>query len=463
VHARGRAGEAEGDARQRRTPWTARPDTPGGAFRDWERAMSRAATLPDDVARTIADPRSYAEWDGLHRTLATVRRECPFARAELDEYPPFWVASTVDDIRDVAGRNEEFLSGLGGLMTKEALAFQIESGAGQQFRSIVGMNEPDHKKYRALTQAWFQLKSLRRFEEQIRAIARRYVDRLAAAGGECDFVGKVAVHYPLLAVMAILGVPEDDEPFILRLTREFFGNADDELNRGGMARTPVEAVAAQREVVDDANRYFRKLSADRRGEPTDDLASVIANGEVDGAPISDLDAMGYYITVSFAGHDTTSSSIAGAVWALAERPEQLTQLQRDPTLVPSLVEEAVRWTTPIHQFVRIAAHDASVAGQAVRKGDLVVLCFPSGNRDEHAFDDPFTFRADRQPNKHVGFGFGAHMCLGVHLARMEMTIFFEELLPRLASLELAGTPRRTVTNFVGGPKSLPIRFEVRHG
>jgi cytochrome P450 len=125
------------------------------------------------------------------------------------------------------------------------------------------------------------------------------------------------------------------------------------------------------------------------------------------------------------------------------------------------VEEAVRWTTPIHQFVRRAACDAEVAGQRVAKGERVALCFPSGNRDEDVFPDPFAFRADRQPNRHIGFGFGAHACLGVHLARIEMGIFFEELLPRIASLELAGEPKRTVTNFVGGPRTLPVRLELR--
>jgi hypothetical protein len=423
--------------------------------------VSAEAVLPDDVAREIASPASYAEWDGLHRTLARVRRELPFARAELAEYRPFWVAAKLADIREVASRNTEFLSGMGGLLTNDQLAFEAKKGAGQLFRSIVAMNEPDHRAYRALTQSWFQLGNLRRFEPRIRALAKRHVDRLAEAGGECDFVREVAVHYPLLVVMAILGVPEEDEPFVLRLTREYFGNADGDLSRGGVARTPVEAVASIREVVEEAVGFFGRLSADRRRAPTEDLITVIANSRVDGAPISDVDAMGYYITVAFAGHDTTSSSVAGGVWALAESPAQLAQLRANLALVPALVEESVRWTTPIHQFVRQAACDAEVAGQRVRKGDLVVLCFPSGNRDEDVFEAPFEFRADRTPNRHIGFGFGAHMCLGIHLARMEMAIFFEELLPRLESLELAGTPRRTVTNFVGGPKSLPIRFRVR--
>ena len=170
--------------------------------------------------------------------------------------------------------------------------------------------------------------------------------------------------------------------------------------------------------------------------------------------------MGYYITAAFAGHDTTSSSTAGGVWAMCEAPEVFTAVKADPGLIPALVEESIRWTTPVHQFVRRAGQDAEVRGQRVRQNDWVVLCFPSGNRDEEAFEDPFTFRVDRAANRHVAFGYGAHMCLGMHLARMEMRIFFEELLPRLKSLELAGTPTRTVTNFVGGPKSVPIRYRM---
>lgn len=328
------------------------------------------------------------------------------------------------------------------------------------FRSIVAMNEPDHMKYRMLTQAWFQPKNLKPLEENIRAIARRHVERLAAAGGECDFVKEVAVHYPLLVVMSILGVPEEGEPMMLRLTQQYFGNNDEDLNLKHEKPTPEQAATMLREVIGEANAYFKKISDDRRRNPTGDLVSVVANSVIDGKPISDLDAMGYYITAAFAGHDTTSSSTAGGVWALCEHPDQFAKAKADPSLIPALVEKSIRWTTPIHQFVRMAAADHEVRSQTVRKGDWVVLCFPSGNRDEEVFDEPFRFRIDRTSNKHISFGYGAHMCLGMHLARMEMRIFFEELLPRLDALELAGIPRRTVTNFVGGPKSVPIRYRM---
>jgi cytochrome P450 len=423
--------------------------------------MSNAAILPDDIARAIADPKSYAEWDTLHRMLVDVRRDLPFARAELNDYNPFWVATKYDDIQAVARQNTRFLSGMGGLQSKSALQSQIEVGTGRQFRSVVAMNEPDHMKYRALTQAWFMPKNLRQIEERLRKLARTYVDKMAATGGECDFVSEIAVHYPLMVIMSILGVPDEDEPMMLRLTQEYFGSNDAELNRGKAAMTPLEAAQAVTNVVAEFNDYFRKVSDDRRRNPTDDLASVIANSKIDGQPIADIDAMGYYITVAFAGHDTTSSSVAGAIWALCEFPERLAEVRSDLSLIPNLVEEAVRWTSPIHQFVRWAASDCEVRGQKVRQGDWVVLLFPSGNRDEDIFDKPFEFRLDRTPSRQIGFGYGAHVCLGQHLARMEMSIFFEELLPRIESIELSGEPRRTVTNFVGGPKSLPVKFRMR--
>jgi cytochrome P450 len=414
-----------------------------------------AACLPDHLARAVADPKSYADMDALHETFAEIRRDHPFARAELPDYAPFWVASKFDDIQSVARRNDEFLSGLGALTPKSMLSLAADQG----FRSVVAMNAPDHAKYRLLTQGWLAPKNIRKLEDDMRRLARGYVDRMAAAGGEIDFVGQIAVHYPLLVVMAILGVPPEDEPMMLRLTQEYFGNADAELARAS-ARTPEEIQAGLHDTVAEVSGYFRAITEARRREPAEDLASVIANSRIDGELMPEADSLGYYITIAFAGHDTTSSSVAGGMWALAERPEQLAKAKANPALVPSLVEESVRWTTPVYQFTRMASRDAEVRGQTVPAGEQVALCFPSGNRDEEIYPDPFAFRVDRDPIRHVAFGYGPHQCLGMHLARMEMAIFWEELLPRLKSVELAGQPKRTITNFVGGPKSLPIRFEM---
>ena len=170
--------------------------------------------------------------------------------------------------------------------------------------------------------------------------------------------------------------------------------------------------------------------------------------------------MSYYVIVATAGHDTTSSSTAGAVWGMCQYPETFAQVKADPSLIPALVDEAVRWTTPVKHFMRSATEDTEIAGQKIAKGDWLMLCYPSGNRDEAVFDAPEEFRLDRGPNKHLAFGYGAHLCLGQHLAKMEMRILFEELIPRLQSLELAGEPAMSYGNFVGGPKRLPIRFTM---
>lgn len=423
-----------------------------------------ASVLPGEIARTVVDPFSYADWDELHKTLAVIRSDFPFALGELEGYDRFWVASKHDDIQAVARQNNLFLSGMTGvqgMQTKAEQDFAAKAGMPKLFRSVVSMNEPDHMKYRLLTQGWFQPKNLQPLQDRIRGIARTFVDKLLATGGECDFAMQISSYFPLRVLMSILGIPEKDEPLMLRLTQEFFGSKDRELNRSKSTLSPIETALVVNKVIEDFKNYFRGVSEQRRLNPTGDLATVIANAEIDGRPINDLEAMGYYITVATAGHDTTSSSLAGAIWALCDNPHQFQRVKDDPSLIPSLVEEAFRWTTPIYQFVRTAAQDCAVRGQQVEKGDRVILLFPSGNRDEEVFERPFEFRLDRKPNRHIAFGYGAHMCLGMHLARMELSIFFQELLPRIRSLELAGEPKRTVGSFIGGPKTVPIRFRAQ--
>jgi cytochrome P450 len=283
---------------------------------------------------------------------------------------------------------------------------------------------------------------------------------METAGGECDFVNEVALHYPLRVIMEILGVPREDEPRMLRLTQELFGATDPDLRRKTEDETPQARALAMQAVLADFFNYFNKLTEDRRAAPLDDVASVIANAQVDDAQISAFDAVSYYVIIATAGHDTTSSSTAGALWALAERPAELRKVKDDPSLIPGLVDESIRWTTPVRHFMRSAAEDVTVAGRRFAKDDWFMLCYPSGNRDETVFDDPLEFRVDRNPNRHLAFGYGAHVCLGQHLAKMEMRILWEELLPRLERVELAGPAQLSEANFVNGPKRLPIRYRL---
>ena len=426
--------------------------------------------IPDDHARNLVDPVAYA--DGrVFQTYDWLRANQPLGRAEVAGVDPFWVVTRHADILEISRQNDLFLNGDKSptLVSQEADARirEMMGGSPHLLRTLIHMDAPDHPKYRALTQAWFMPQNLRSLETRIREIARASVDKMAATGGRCDFVREVALHFPLHVVMEILGVPEADEPRMLTLTQELFGAADPELGRAASSDSdsiPADTTGEGRRmdlgVITDFFNYFNALSADRRASPRKDLASVIANAQVDGRPISELEAMSYYIIVATAGHDTTSSSTAGAFWALAERPDELAKLKADPSLIPGLVDESIRWTTPVKTFMRTVAADTEIGGRAMSKGDWLMLCYASGNRDAAVFDDPHEFRVDRSPNKHLAFGYGAHLCLGQHLAKMEMRILWEELLPRLASVEMAGAPAMSESFFVNGPKRLPIRFRM---
>jgi len=250
---------------------------------------------------------------------------------------------------------------------------------------------------------------------------------------------------------------------MLKLTQEMFGVNDPDLNEKG---TGAYAIQDEEQELDMSTlwkmmEYFNKLTAERRANPTDDLSSIIANATIDGEPLDPLGSMGYYIITATAGHDTTSSSTGGGMWALAEHPEEFAKLKADPALLGLFIDEAIRWTTPVKHFMRQAQADAEIGGHSIAKDDWLMLCYASASRDEAVFDDPDVFRADRKPNRHIAFGYGAHLCLGQYLARMEMRILFEELLPRLDWVELDGDPAMSKATFVNGPKRLPIRFGMR--
>jgi cytochrome P450 len=336
------------------------------------------------------------------------------------------------------------------------------------FRTLVDIDDPIHMKLRALTQGWFMPPSLKKLESRIAAIAKTHVDRMAELGAECDFVKEVAVWYPLRVIMEILGVPPSDEPFMLKLTQEIFGAGDPDVVAASqrVAKDGDGSFYGDKKSVDLAQtaqelfKYFGAITEDRRKNPRDDLSTIIANGKVDGAPIDPFQAMSYYVIVATAGHDTTSSTAAGGFRQLIEHPEQMKKLKSDPGLLPNAVEEMVRWVTPVKHFMRTATEDYPLRGQTLKAGDGLCLFYWSGNRDEEVFEDAFTFKVDRQVTKQVAFGHGVHMCLGMHLARMEIRALFAELLPRLDEVELTGAPRNTRSAFVSGLKTLPIRYRM---
>lgn len=432
--------------------------------------MNSAPNITPDIAPEIAeiivDPKAYAAEAPVQEAFTTLRRERPLGVAQPAGFDPFWAVTKFDDIQEVERQNDLFHNGdrAATLTSIEAdkMVREAMGGSPHLVRSLVQMDNPDHFNYRRLTQSWFLPQNLRQLEARIREIARGFINHMAELGAECDFARDVAFLYPLHVIMEILGVPEADEPRMLKLTQELFGAADPELNRTGadVMTSEKEGFEALFATVAEFMEYFNAMTEDRRAAPRDDLASVIANGQIEGQPLDHLAAMSYYIIAATAGHDTTSSTTAGGLWALCENQDQFAKLKADPGLINSYLEETIRWVTPVKHFMRTATADAELRGRKISKGDWLMLCYPSGNRDEDKFDQPFKFDIERSPNKHVAFGYGAHVCLGQHLARMEMRILWEELLPRLHSVELNGTPKRMEAAFVCGPKSVPIRYKM---
>jgi cytochrome P450 len=427
-------------------------------------ASQAIPTVSANAAAMLIEAKSYAAWDGLLDQFETLRNEAPVALVQNDElHDPFWLISRHEDVMRISKDNQTFLNNprnvVFNLRTADDFVKTITGGDPHLVRSLVALDAPIHPKYRKLTQEWFMPKNLSLMEDEIKALAARTVDKLIATGGEADFVPLVSAPYPLHVVMQILGVPEADEQRMLFLTQKLFGGQDEDLNQSGMANmTPDQIMQLVVGAVNDFEAYFAKLTAEKRANPTQDVASVIANALVDGAPLNDRDMAGYYIILAAAGHDTTSASTAGAMMALAQDPEQFQRLKADRSLLPGIVEEAIRWTTPVQHFMRTAADDVEVGGVMIAKGDWLMLSYISANHDERVFANPRRFDASRSPNRHVAFGAGAHQCLGLHMARMEMKILFNELLDRLDHIELAGEPKRANSTFVGGLKTLPLRF-----
>jgi cytochrome P450 len=407
-----------------------------------------------DPVTIFTDPNAYTDPQGWHAIAARLRREDPVARIEVDGFDPFWAVTRHADVVEIERQPERFPNTILSVLMPKAMK-PSEGGPPIPIKTLIHMDGEEHRAYRNLTNDWFKPGALKQtLQPRIEQLARKYVDRLAQLGGACDFAMDVARFYPLQVIMSVLGVPESDELRMLDLTQKLFGAEDPDF---GVGSDPQKRLA----VLMDFVGYFQRMTADRRANPGDDLASVIANGRIDGAPLPDLEAMGYYIIVATAGHDTTSSTLAGGLEALARDPEQLRALQRDPAGIDNAVEEMIRWVTPVRHFLRYAEEDYELRGRRIAKGDGLMMSYLSANRDEEVFPDPFTFDAAREnASSHLAFGTGVHFCLGANLARMELRSFFRELLPRLESLELAEPAEYTAATFVGAPKRVRIRYRL---
>ena len=403
----------------------------------------------------IFSPQAYLDEAEVARRCAQMRAQGPLLWIEQEPYRPFWAVLKNADIRTVERDNKTWLAEPRQTLIPRDIEDAIIAQWGKRtgpVRTLLDMDEPDHRKFRQLTQSWFNSRFLESLRERMAQLAVDYVDKLAGLGGACDFIEEVAVPYPLIMITSILGLPDSDTDLVLKLTQELFGAQDPDRQRSGDYGQDVAMAFFG---------YLAGVMAERRQEPREDLMSVIANAQIDGEPISDLDALSYGMLVAAAGHDTTSSSVGVGMMQLALNPGEFDKLKANPDLIPLAAQEMFRWATPVRHFLRTAATDTVLAGQEVKAGESVCLMYLSGNRDEDAFDEPGTFQVDRSPNRHVAFGYGAHHCLGRILAEMEVEALFREIVRRVDSIALAGTPEWVKTNHTGGLKTLPITYKMR--
>jgi cholest-4-en-3-one 26-monooxygenase len=310
------------------------------------------------------------------------------------------------------------------------------------------MDPPLHTKYRRLVNLGFSPKMVNRLEPAIRKMANEIIDRVAARG-ECDFVVDVAAELPLQVIVEMMGVPQEDRHRVFDWSNRMIGYDDPEY----MTSMEDGHLAAM-----EMFQYAQELAESRRADPKDDLATVLTQAEVEGEKLTESQFNNFFLLLMVAGNETTRNTIGGGMLALCEHPDQRRRLLADRALMPTAVDEIIRWVAPVMAFVRTATRDLELHGQKVREGDRLTIWYPSANHDEDVFPDGDTFDVGRTPNDHLGFGIGPHFCLGANLARLEIRIMFEELLRRLPDIELAGPVSRLRSNFIGGFKHMPVRF-----
>jgi cytochrome P450 len=410
------------------------------------------STIEANLGRIFAEPSAYADPVAWHAAAARLRREQPISRVSLPNYPDFWAVTKHADVMEIERNPEIFTNSPSPALAPTA---NMQAGGGSAIKSLVQMDGDEHKAHRGIINDWFKPGNVRKMSERVDDLAKEYVDRMASMGGSCDFTKDIAVHYPLQVILSILGLPDSDYAKMLKLTQELFGAEDPDIGRAGEDHSVLE-------VMLDFVGYFTSLAADRRQHPTSDLASVIANAELDGEKLGDMSVFGFYLIIATAGHDTTSNSIAGGLLALLEHPDQLKLLQEHPELIETGADEFIRYVSPVKHFIRTCQEPFTLRGVTFQPGDITLLSYASANRDEDVFADPFRFDVTRvNAASHLAFGFGRHFCLGAHLARMEVRALFRELLGRLVHVELAGTPTFVQSRLVSGPKTLPITYQLR--
>jgi cytochrome P450 len=401
----------------------------------------------------LVDPDHYAAHGYPHELWTRLRREDPVHRVEQNPEMPFWAITRHSDIATIGKQPDKFLNG-------PTLTIRTEPQPDDAMfpKTLIQMDPPRHGLYRKIVSKRFTPGALKRWHADIERIGKEIVDDLLDIGdqGEVDFVEKVSAPLPIAVIAWLLGLPGSDWKLLFEWTNRTIGAGDPEYQQAG-----ADSSATARQAMVELFQYFAKLVEEKKKNPADDLVTLFAHAEVNGEKLPIMDVLAYCLIIVVAGNETTRNATSGGMLALAQHPAELAKIQKNPALLPSAIEEILRWTSPIIHFARTTTQDVEIRGKRIRKGEQVALFYPSANRDEEIFEEPFAFRVDRNPNRHLAFGIGEHFCAGAHVARLELEVAFKSLLPRLVDLELAGPVSRLRSNLVGGIKHLPIRYKLR--
>jgi len=407
----------------------------------------------------------WKEWDLL-------RKEAPIFWYERDEIEPFWAITRHEDVLTISKRADVFVN------SRRLRLASIEDDQRQQYSSkkriaehgwdpnevadFIFMDDPRHRNFRLVTAKRFTPAALNKLEAHFQELSEKFANELAAeisraagTGEVIDFVQAFAQKLPLSAIGEMMGLPPDDWMRLKQLTNVMIGAPETAFFREGETRNE-----GMMRAVEEMTEYMIKVIHDRRakGSAGDDLSTLIVHAEVDGKPLTEQQLQGYLFVILAAGNETTQNAISGGIAALLENPDQRDLLCANPDLVVSAGEEILRWTSPVLQFARTPIEDFELSGQLIRAGEDVGMWYPSANRDEAVFEDPYRFDITRNPNHHLAFGgYGAHFCLGANLARWELRAALRALIPVLPSFESAGPPERVPNLHVSAIHRLPVR------
>ncbi len=410
-------------------------------------------TADEITTADIIDPDRYAAKGYPHEVWRTLRRDAPLRWFEMGQRPGFWAVTRRADIVWLSKQPGRFLNAPRLAVFADSPPPDI-SNDGPLLNHLLNMDPPVHASFRNVASSWFTPRAVSRRRPEVERITRELLDQMAGKS-EADFVLDFAAPLTLSVLAEMLGAPRDDWQQLFAWTNQVAGSADPEFQK-----EQTSSLGTMAKARDEMFAYFLAMADQRRADPRDDMVSVLANAEIDAAPMPDFQLLSYLVLLVVAGNETTRNAASGGLLALIENPDERARLQRHPDFVNTAVEETVRWTSPVIQFARTASEDFELHGQRVKAGQTLCLFYGSANRDEESFEAPDRFKIDRSPNPHIGFGIGEHFCLGANLARLELRVIFGQLMPRLRSIEMNGPFERMRSSLIGGVKRMPVRFEI---